>query len=405
VAETVVSEAALTALIEAALPSLIAVRHELHANPQLGFQETYAAAVVQRELAADGIPFQAEVAGTGVVAWLRPADDSGAPDAICLRAELDALPILEQTALPYASHHPGLMHACGHDGHMAILIGAARVLSQMRGALPQGVKFLFQPAEEDGAGAARLIEAGALDEGLGGLAARRAFGLHGWPSLPLGTIGVRAGTIMAARDSLHIIVHGRGGHGAIPHLTADPVLAAAHLVVALQSIISRSVDATLPAVITVGSLRAGHASNVIPDRAELRGTIRALDGDVMALLRRRIREVSEGIAQAMGCRAEVLLEPGYPATINDQAEVARVRRAAADALGRDRVVEIDRPSMAAEDFSFYGQRLPTCFFFLGLRPARTTLAAGLHTPVFDFNDDAIRTGVQMFCRLALSPVV
>jgi amidohydrolase len=286
---------------------------------------------------------------------------------------------------------------------MAILIGVARVLSRMRGALPQGVKFLFQPAEEDGGGAARLIEAGALDARLGGLAPRRAFGLHGWPSLPLGTIGVRAGTIMAARDVLHIIVRGRGGHGAIPHLAADPVLASAHIVVALQSIISRNVDATMPAVITVGSLRAGHAGNVIPDRAELTGTIRALDGDVMALLRRRIREVSEGIAQSMGCRADVTLQAGYPATVNDYDEVQRVRSAGLEALGPDRVIELDRPSMAAEDFSFYGQKLPSCFFFLGLRPARTTLSAGLHTPVFDFNDDAIRTGVQMFCRLALSP--
>jgi hippurate hydrolase len=157
-------------------------------------------------------------------------------------------------------------------------------------------------------------------------------------------------------------------------------------------------------VITVATLRAGHASNVIPDRAELRGTIRALDGEVMALLRRRIREVSEGIAEGLGCRAEVVLEPGYPATVNDQDAVRRVRRAAADALAPDGVIEIERPSMAAEDFSFYGQRLPSCFFFLGLRPARTTLSAGLHTPTFDFNDDAIRTGVQMFCRLALPGV-
>jgi amidohydrolase len=295
------------------------------------------------------------------------------------------------------------MHACGHDGHTAILIGVARVLSQMRQALPHGVKFLFQPAEEEGAGAARLMEAGALDAGIGGLIVRRAFGLHGWPSLPVGSIGVRAGTLMAARDALQIIVHGRGSHGAMPHLAIDPVVAAAHVVVALQSIVSRNLDATLPGVITIGSVNAGQAGNVIPDRAELTGTVRALDGDVLALLRRRIREVTEGIAQAMGCRADVVIQPGYPATVNDPEAVQRVRSAGADAFGADHVIELERPSMAAEDFSFYGQRLPTCFFFLGLQPVRTTVSAGLHTAQFDFNDDAIRIGVEMLCRLALDP--
>jgi amidohydrolase len=394
-------DADLAARIDQILPSLIRIRRELHANPQLGYQETYAAAVVQRELAADGIPFEAGLAGTGVVAWLRPGSEPHESDAICLRADMDALPIVEQTGLTYASRHPGLMHACGHDGHMAILIGTARVLHAMSDVLPRPVKFLFQPAEEDGGGASRLIEAGVLEPRVGGLAAGPVFGLHGWPSLPLGTVGVRTGPLLAARDGLRITVQGRGGHGAIPHLTADPIVAAAHIVVALQSIVSRNLDPARAGVITIGSVNGGDAGNVIPDSAELTGTIRALDGQVLALLRRRIREVVEGTARAMGCQATVTIQPGYPATINDPEAVRRLRCAAEAVLGREAVLEIGEPSMASEDFSFYGQHLPSCFFFLGLRPAESAGSAGLHTPLFDFNDDAIRTGVTVFCRLAL----
>jgi hippurate hydrolase len=402
VAETIAERgAALTALIEDALPSVVAIRRELHANPQLAFEETYAAAVVQRELAADGIPFVHGLAGTGVVGWLEPGHLSPGCEPIALRADMDALPIDEHTGVPYASCRPGLMHACGHDGHMAILLGTARVLTHLRMRLCRDVKFLFQPAEEDGAGAARMIDAGALDTRTGGFAARRVFGLHAWPTLPLGTIGVRAGTLMAAKDCLQITIEGRGGHGAMPHLTADPVVAAAHVVVALQSIVSRNLDPNVPAVITISSMRAGQTTNVIPDRAELTGTVRSLDGAVRDLLHARIREVTDGVTRGLGCRAQVRLERGYPATINDPVSVQRVRNAAAAVLPPDAVIEIDHPCMAAEDFAFYGAHAPSCFFFLGTRPARVPAAAGLHTPSFDFNDDALRTGMRMMCQLAL----
>lgn len=395
------SGAALRDLVEDVLPSIIRIRRELHANPQLGFEETYAAAVIQRELAADGIPFVHGLAGTGVVGWIEPADRSIRSDAIALRADMDALPIAEQTGLPYASRQNGLMHACGHDGHMAILLGTARVLAHVRGRLRREVKFLFQPAEEEGAGASRMIQAGALDTRTGGFPARRVFGLHAWPALPLGTIGVRTGTLMAAKDCLQITIDGRGGHGAMPHLAADPVVAAAHVVVALQSIVSRNLDPNVPAVITISSLRAGHTTNVIPDRAELTGTVRSLDGAVRDLLHARIREISDGVARGLGCRARVLLNRGYPAMVNDAESVRRVRAAAADVLPRDGVIEIDRPCMAAEDFAFYGAHAPSCLFFLGTSAGRVPSAAGLHSPGFDFNDDAIRIGIQMMCRLAL----
>jgi amidohydrolase len=383
-------------------PELTELRHDLHAHPQLGYEETHAGDLVQRELARLGIPFKAGVAETGVVSWITPTGDAAAErEAVALRADMDALPIEEQTGLPYASQHAGRMHACGHDGHTTILLGAARALVRMRDRLPRPVKLLFQPAEETGAGAARLADAGALDESVGGLAVGRVFGLHGWPELPLGTIATKPGAFFASNDLFRITVTGRGGHAAGPHLGADPIVAAAHLVTAVQSIVSRNVPPTAPAVLTVAKLQAGTAENIIPDRTHLAGTIRAMDEDTRDLLHRRLRESAERSAAGLGCEAAVEIETAYPVTRNAPRATEEALAAARGAAGEANVRVFEHPVMAAEDFAFYGRHVPACFLLLGLRPAEREDYPGLHTSRYDFNDEAIPLGIRLMCRLAL----
>lgn len=381
---------------------LATVRQELHAHPQLGYEETYASDLVQRELTRLGVPFKAGLAETGVVGWIVPgAGPAARRDAVALRADMDALPIHEQTELPYASRHSGKMHACGHDGHTTILLGAARALVKLRDRLPRPVKLLFQPAEEGGAGAARLVEAGALSEKIGGPRVGRVFGLHGWPELPLGTIATKPGPFFASNDLFRITVRGRGGHAAAPHLGADPVVAAANVITAIQSIVSRNVPPTSPAVITVATVRAGSAENVIPDEAHLAGTIRAMDEITRELLHRRLQETAAHTAAAMGCEVGVELETAYPVTRNDPEATEAALAAARQAVGEDHVQVFEQPVMAAEDFAFYGAEVPACFLLLGVRPPDRDDYPGLHTPTYDFNDQAVPLGVRLMCRLAM----
>jgi amidohydrolase len=384
------------------VPSLVAIRRDLHAHPGLAFEETHASEVVRRELSRAGIPFAAGIAGTGVVAWILP--ETPAPhDGIAFRADLDALPIAEEGDLSYASRVPGRMHACGHDGHTTILLGAARVLARLRSRLPRPVKLIFQPAEETGAGAERMIEAGALDERTGGVRIARAFGVHGWPALPLGVVATRPGPLMAATDRFRIVVRGRGGHGSSPEATADPIVAAAHIVAALQTVVSRNVSPLATAVLSVGSFRAGEAPNVIPEEAILEGTIRTHDDGTSALVVRRLEEVAEGTARALGTGAQVEVTRTVPATTNDEEATRFLQEALAtgSAGGLQEVRVLESPVMASEDFSVYGRHVPACFFFLGLRAPGKPPPPGLHTPRFDFNDAAIAPGVEAFCRLAL----
>ncbi|MFW6059890.1 MAG: M20 metallopeptidase family protein [Phycisphaeraceae bacterium] len=398
----------LEGLIEAEVAALVELRHDLHRHPQLAYEETYASQRVQARLTELGVPFEAGFAETGVIGWIEPTDDAArVRPAVGLRADMDALPITEETGVPYASETQGVMHACGHDGHTTILLGAATVLAKLRERLPRPVKLVFQPAEEGRAGGKKLMEAGVLTEKVGGHRVAQLFGLHGWPWLELGVVGCKEGPIMASMDDFTITVRGAGGHGAAPHTTADPMVAAAQIVTALQSIVSRNVDPLEPAVLTVGTLNAGQAPNIIPDTAELTGTIRALSGATAQLIHRRLREIAESIAAAMGCVAEVTIHIGYPVTLNDADCADTVLATACDVLGEGRSVRIDRPSMAAEDFAFYGQSnepadgVPSAFYFLGLRPADREEYPGLHTPRFDFHDGVIPTGVRMMCELAL----
>lgn len=378
-------------LIGDLMPHLIDVRHDLHAHPQLGYEETYAAARVQRELRAAGIDFEAEIAETGIVGRL----DVGKGSAVGLRADMDALPITELGDLPYKSRYAGCMHACGHDGHTTMLIGAAHVLGQLRDDLPRPVRFVFQPAEEEGAGAARMIEAGALD-GVGMM-----FGLHGVPLLPVGAFATCAGPMMAGTSNFHITVRGRGGHAAMPHVCADPIVAAAHIITALQTIVSRNTDPTDPVVVTVGSIHAGQTANVIPDFAELEGTFRTFNDSTDAAIARRLTQVAEQTAAAFGCAAEVRIDKGYPALHNDPAAVVIADRGARAALGDDAVFTLPSPVMAGEDFAYYARTVPACFGFIGVRPHDQRDYPGLHSPHYDFTDAALAVGVKLLCTWAL----
>ncbi|GJM18704.1 MAG: hippurate hydrolase [Phycisphaeraceae bacterium] len=399
------------ACIEAQLASLVALRHDLHRCPELMFQEHATSRRVVAELEALGIEHitglgcPAGQPGTGVLAHL-PATTGTQGPAVALRADMDALPIEEQTGAPYASETPGVMHACGHDGHTTILLGVARVLASLEHR-PNPVTLVFQPAEEGGGGGEKMCAAGALrGAGAGGLGTpvARIYGLHGWPRIPLGDIATRPGPLLAATDEITITIEGTQGHAAYPHLAADPVVASAHVITALQTIASRRVSPLDSVIVTIGSIHGGSANNVIPASVTLVGTVRTLSAETRELAKREVFRIAEQTASAHGTRARVDWESGYPVTSNDPAEAARVCAIASDAVGPERVTTDFEPSMGGEDFSYYGQHVPACFYLVGLCPpgADPDSVPQLHQATFDFNDDAIGVGVEMMVRLALS---
>jgi hippurate hydrolase len=391
-------------LIKAELPGLLELRHDLHRHPELSNQEKRTSQVVQKHLAALGVPFKAGVGGsTGIVAQIPATNGAGNKEAIALRADMDALPIQEATGKHYASQTPGVMHACGHDGHTTMLLGAARVLLKMD--RPHPVTFIFQPAEEDGGGAEKMCAAGALkgEKGGGvGTPVARMYGLHGWPQTDLGRVATRPGPLMASTDDFDVKIHGVGGHAAYPHLCKDPIVAAAAVVTALQTIASRSVAPVESVVCTVGQFIAGTANNIIPEYARLVGTIRTIKPELRRVAKDAFFAIVEGTALAHGCRAQVNWMEGYPVTMNDAAEAERVHAIALDAFGPTRAQRIEHPTMGGEDFAYYGQHVPACFFFLGLRPVGAERYPALHQPDFDFNDEAMPAGIEMLTRLALS---
>lgn len=374
--------------------------------------------VVQKELTRLGIAFKAGLGGgTGVVAHLA-ATVKGEHKAIAFRADMDALPIQEQTGAAWASQTPGVMHACGHDGHTTILLGTARILAGLKHR-PRPVTFVFQPAEEHGGGGDIMCREGIMEGGVagkhgGGLgpAVSEIFGLHGWPQLPLGTVATRVGPLMAAVDDFVVTFRGTQCHGAYPHLGADPIVAAAQTVTALQTIASRNVGPLDSVVVTVGQINAGTANNIIPETCTIVGTVRTLKNDTKAIAKKRFFEIVEGTAKAMGCVAEIDWQEGYPVTENNERSTEHFLALAKRVLGPSRVIRAEHPTMGGEDFSFYGKHVPACFFFMGLNPniSGMSKASGgnadgkfpsLHQPTFDFNDDAIPTGIELFCSLAL----
>jgi len=406
-------------LIQAELPGLRAIRHDLHAHPELSFDEKRTSGVVQRELAALNIAFKAGLGGgTGVLGYLPASTPEGNKlKSVALRADMDALPITEETGKAYASCNPGVMHACGHDGHTAMLIGAARILSKAQ--RPQPVTFVFQPAEEGGGGANLMCKEGCLcgeisggsgggggSGGSGGSGMGNPvgsiFGLHGWPTFEVGKVASKPGPILAATDDFTVTVRGTQSHGAYPHYGNDPIVAAAHIITALQTIAARNVGPLDSVVVTVGAISAGTANNIIPQEVTFIGTVRTLRNETKTLAKRRFIGITEGTARALGCEARVDYIDGYPVTENDPDATERFFCVARQALGGDKTERIDQATMGGEDFSYYGHHVPACFFFLGLRPRNAETYPTLHQPDFDFNDDALPVGIEMLCELALA---
>jgi amidohydrolase len=383
--------------LAAALPAAIDLRHRLHQIPELGYAEHKTAELVRAELTRLGIEFVAGVpdAPTATVAWI---GDPSKP-CVALRADIDALPITENTGLPYASTHAGVMHACGHDGHTATLLATAAVLKATAGELPNCVKLMFQPAEEGGGGGRRLVQGGVLDGRLGPRVSA-VFGLHGWPGLPVGTVATKPGVLLAATDVFVATFVGRGCHGAYPHLGRDPIVTAAEAVLNLQQFVSREYDPTDPAVVTVGKFHAGTATNVIPDEAVIEGTARTLSAEGRRSARTAIERRCAGIAAANDCGLRFDWYDGYPPTVNDPAMADRVAAVAKATLGVDRFVPIGHPSMGGEDFAYYLEQVPGCFFLLGMDPPHATGSPPLHSDRYDFADDAIGVGARMFLALS-----
>lgn len=383
------------------LPEIIEIRHDLHMHPEIMYEETRTSEVVQRELQKAGVEFKAGLAGgTGVLGWLPATTNTGHAETVALRADMDALPIEEATGKPYSSKTPGKMHACGHDGHTSVLLGVARVLAKMKDR-PNNVLFLFQPAEEGGAGGKKMCEDGVLSGKVLGKPADIIFGLHGFPNIDVGQMTTRTGPLLASTDEFVITVTGQGGHAAAPHTGIDPIVVSAHIVTALQTIASRNVDPLDSVVVTVGAINAGSAHNVIPSTAVLRGTLRTLKPETKVFGRKRIQEIAEQIASAFGAKANVALHEGYPVTMNEACATDRFRGIAKQVFGEG-LAEDCLPVMGGEDFSFYGAQCPACFYFIGVRPKGSEKYPNLHAPDFDFNDDAIPVGMKAMCSLALS---
>jgi amidohydrolase len=366
---------------------IVALRRDLHRHPELSWQEHRTARVVTEFLDGSALSLR-PVARTGLLASLAGAGRR----TVLLRVDMDALPIQEQSREPYGSAVPGVMHACGHDGHVAMGAGAARVLAS-RGLGGQA-RMLFQPAEEGEGGAQAVVAEGAL-EGVDAV-----LGVHLWNELPVGTLGVKAGPLMAAVDRLRIVVHGRGGHGGTPHRSADPVVAAAHVITALQTVVSRETSPLHSAVVTIGSVHGGDAFNVIPDEVTLTGTLRTFDPALRASMPERLTRVASGVAGALGCRAEVDVRGGNPAVVNDADMAALARRAAVRVVGEAKVVEPE-PTMGGEDMAIYFERVPGCFVFVGSANPARGLDQPHHSPRFDFDEDALLIGTEFLVQAAL----
>jgi len=386
--------------IDAILDEVIKVRHDLHAHPELGYKETRTCKVIQDFLSTNDIQFKGGLAkGTGVLAHISGQGEK----SIGLRADIDALPIVEENTFDWKSVHEGCMHACGHDGHTAILLGTAKVLSLIakEQAIPNPVTFVFQPAEEGGGGGEQMVLDGCLNGSVLGPIVGMMFGLHGWPQLTLNQVATKAGPMLAADVGVSVTIRGVGGHAAFPYLCKDPIVCAANVVTSLQQLVSLNTDPLDSLVVSITQFHSGTAHNIIPDEVKLVGTMRYLEKETGKMAKARFKEIVDSVATAHGCMAEVDLRDGYPVTCNDERAVDTFFKIAKETIASDRVHPFEKPVMGGEDFSYYCQVVPSCFFALGLLPDGVDEIPALHQPKFDFNDKAIRTGIQLFCALAL----
>lgn len=378
---------------------MTAWRQDLHAHPELGFELPRTSAKVAEKLREFGLDeVVTGIAKTGVVGVIR-GRNAGNGRAIGLRADMDALPILEETGAPYASQTPGVMHACGHDGHTAMLLGAARYLAETRN-FDGTVYVIFQPAEEGEGGGRVMVEEGLFER----FPMDKVFGLHNWPGLAAGTFVWRNGPIMAATGEITITITGRGAHAAKPNESVDPILVAAHIVTGLQSIVSRNMEPTEAGVVTIGQIASGHADNVIPERAVMGGTARWFSSAVGDVLEAGVHRVATGVAAAFGAEAKVVFRRNYPATVNDPEATALTVKAAQSVAGEARVQPMARPTMGAEDFAYMLNAKQGSYIMLGTAApadaAKGGTAAGLHHPRYDFNDEVLPVGASYWATLA-----
>ena len=387
---------ALKAEIDERVPDLVAMRRDLHEHPELAFEEIRTSSIVAQRLQALGLEVQTNIAKTGVVGLLRGNASTSDAKTLAIRADMDALPIHELNEIDYRSTIDGKMHACGHDGHTSILLTVADILSKRRAKLHGNVKFVFQPAEEVIGGAAPMITDGAM-EGVDNI-----IGLHLISNYPLGRVGVRAGAVFASADTLEMIVHGKGGHAAMPHGAVDPIVIAAYITTTLQTLISRETSPFSPAVITIASIHAGSAFNIIPEQAVIKGTMRAFSSDQREYLLRRIQEVAEGVATAMGGSCTVNWFDGCPPCINDPAMTEVVHKAAVTTVGAQAVDESEEVmTTGSDDMACFLNAVPGCYFIVGAQNEAKEAKYPHHHPRFNIDEDALPIAVEVLTRATL----
>lgn len=377
------------------LPDITSVRRHLHAHPELSFEEFKTAAFVDEQLKNMGIADVQTLANTGRVATIKGRNSE--KKVVALRADMDALPIQEQNNVPYKSGNDGVMHACGHDVHTSSLLGAANILNGLKDQFEGTVKLVFQPGEEKlPGGASLMIKEGVLKNPL----VNSMFGQHVMPFLPAGKVGFRSGLYMASTDEIYVTVKGKGGHGAMPHLNIDTVMITAQMLTALQQVVSRGANPTIPSVLSFGKVIANGATNVIPDEVYLEGTFRTLDEKWRKEAHQLMLKIANGVAESLGGSVEFNIMQGYPFLKNDELLTAKAKQAAIDYLGKDNVVDLDI-WMAAEDFSFYSQEVPACFYRLGTRNEARGITSSVHTPTFDIDESALEVGMGLMAWQAL----
>ncbi len=377
------------------LPWMVEIRRDLHRHPELGLEEWRTSGRVQAVLAELGIPYSAGLAGTGVLGLVPGA---GEGRVVALRADLDALPLQDAKDVPWRSTIPGRMHACGHDVHTAILLGAAHLLRARLATRPGLVKLIFQPAEETVGGARLLIEAGVLESPR----VDAIFGLHVDPGMEVGGFGLHYGQRNASSDNLGITIHGRSCHGAYPSAGIDAIVVAAHVVSALQTVVSRNLDARSSAVLTLGTIAGGTQGNIVAQRVAMTGTVRTLDRSTRELVLRRVQEVCAGVAAGFGARAEVVIEPSYDPVINDDRMVDLVRASIGQLVGPERVVVFERPNMGVEDFGFYLSHVPGAFYSIGVRNEALGIVHPVHNDHFDADEQCLAYGAALQALNALN---
>ncbi len=383
-------------LAKAYKEEVIQTRRHLHANPELSFHEYKTAAFVKERLLEIGVTKIESKADTGWAALIEGRNPG--KNTLALRADMDALPIIEANDVSYKSQNPGVMHACGHDAHTASLLGAAKILNEIKDQFEGTIKLIFQPGEEVAPGGASLM---IRDKVLENPAPSGIIGQHVMPLIPVGKVGFRPGIYMASADELYITVKGKGGHGAMPETLIDPVLIASHLIVALQQVVSRAASPKIPSVLSFGRVEALGATNVIPNEVKIQGTFRTLDEPWRAKAHEKMLQIAHGIVEGMGGELDFEIRKGYPFLKNEPEMTARAKHAAQDYLGEENVLDLDI-WMAAEDFAFYSQIVDGCFYRLGTRNESKGIVSGVHTPTFDIDEDALEIGAGLMAWLAVS---